>query len=86
MGLGPCGVVGQAALGTKGATTAAWTVGGGGVSGQGLSLGLGLGLGAWGPMLLGLGIVALGSYLYVNRTRMTVADDELAAVINGIDR
>lgn len=87
LGLGPCGAAGKAAVSAKGATTVAWTAGGAaGVAGagQGLSLGLGLGLGPWGPVLLGLGILAVGSYVYVNR-HQSGQKDELAAVLNGID-
>ena len=85
LGLGPCAATSKAAVSAKGATTAAWTVGGtGSVGGHGLRLGLGLGLGAWGPVLLGLGILAVGSYVYVNR-HQTGQKDELTAVLNGVD-
>ena len=91
LGLGPCGVAGKTALGVKGATatTVAWSAGSGAgtAAGHGISLGLGLGLGAWGPVLLGAGIVALGYHFYANRNQgpRLAPKDELAAALNGGD-
>ena len=94
MGLGTCGTAGKAALGGKGATTVAWAAGGaaapGSASGHGVSLGLGLGLGAWGPVLLGLGVVGLGYYyLYADKGPKSGNKrgpmDECAAALNGLD-
>ena len=85
---------GACALGSKGATTVAFTVGGTGATGgaittsHGFSLGLGLGLGAWGPVLLGASVLAIGGYLYSKRNQPTCKPagvDELAAVLAGID-
>lgn len=89
LGAGPCGTAGNMAIGAKGAKAVAWTVGGTAASGHGIGLGLGLGLGAWGPVLLGLGIVGLGYCLYSNQDPKRGGDrrpkDELAAALNGID-
>ncbi|CAA7622353.1 conserved hypothetical protein [Candidatus Terasakiella magnetica] len=42
-----------------------------------------LGHGAWGPVLLGAGIAALGYYLYANRDRKPAPPkDELAAALD----
>ena len=86
LGLGPCGTaVGKAAVGVKSATPIVWSAGAGTgtASSHGISLGLGLGLGAWGPVLLGAGIVALGYYLYANRDRKPAPPkDELAAALD----
>jgi hypothetical protein len=83
-GIGPCGTaVGKVALGAKSATPIVWSTGAGAASGHGISLGLGLGLGAWGPVLLGAGIAALGYYLYANRNRKPIPNkDELAVALN----
>ncbi|WP_173984335.1 hypothetical protein [Magnetospirillum sp. SS-4] len=86
LGLGPCGTaVGKAAVGVKSATPIVWSAGAGTgtASSHGISLGLGLGLGAWGPVLLGAGIVALGYYLYANRDRKPAPPkDELTAALD----
>ena len=86
LGLGPCGTaVGKAAVGVKSPTPVVWSAGAGAgtASGHGISLGLGLGLGAWGPVLLGAGIAALGYYLYANRDRKPAPPkDELAAALD----
>jgi hypothetical protein len=93
LGLGQNCIAGKTALGVKGATAVVWNTGSGAAAGHGISLGLGLGLGAWGPVLLGAGIIALGYHFYANRnlgrlsapTAPTAPKDELAAVLNGSD-
>lgn len=84
---------GACVLGGKGATTVAFTVAaaplaGTTAAGHGISLGLGLGLGAWGPLLLGAGVVALGGYLYKKGKAQPAKrkkPDELAAALAGRD-